>query len=557
MRRPPIQLLVALATLTAAAAPLPAGDVQLHALGAAETGIKAAMVKWRDAELARQGGKFQSHGWWPWGLRAFDYDNDGDLDLLASHHGRPGSIVLRSAFAQTGKLTFVDATRSLGLDGRDLPGADDRPWIWDFNGDGFLDIAGLSDESKPTSLLNRGGKAFAAIPRFTFRPLAHPKEVTDLNGDGHPDVDGGRKGRWLYDPNSGAFRRDAAPVHAVPPGVPKAILGFIAEMKGKSRSNRFLKEEFWTHALLGYDTLGYSPRPIDLNGDGRGDVVLQAAAAYGGDWFGRYLIRTPDGKLTDATASVGLPQTGAPIAVEDLTGDGLPDVLVAGKDTGGLYVNRGEDGFVRKGGEMSAFLSRRGPYLLRAYRVDLDNDGDWDWVLSNPRLGRAEIHENKGGGEFRRILAARAWDSNPVVVCDIDDDGRMDVVIGGSTERRSTEITLYLNRTAGAGRFARLSPRMPPPNPFAVGAVVEAYRPGDLGQKGARPILAQKARPDGKPVHVGLGGARTFDVRIRFPNGKTIEARNIPAGGRLIATPDKGIARPSGSGKSFDATAAP
>lgn len=98
-------------------------------VGDEETQLRMIMQTWHDEELQRQGGEFVSHGWWPWGLRAFDYDRDGDLDLIASHHGKPGSTILKSHFRETGKLRFTNATRELGIDSRDLPGADDRPWI--------------------------------------------------------------------------------------------------------------------------------------------------------------------------------------------------------------------------------------------------------------------------------------------------------------------------------------------------------------------------------------------------------------------------------------------
>ncbi|MCZ7644290.1 MAG: VCBS repeat-containing protein [Planctomycetota bacterium] len=65
------------------------------------TGLKAIVQKWHDDELARQGGKFGSHGWWPWGLSAIDYDNDGAPDLIPSHHGAPGDWCSRTASRPT------------------------------------------------------------------------------------------------------------------------------------------------------------------------------------------------------------------------------------------------------------------------------------------------------------------------------------------------------------------------------------------------------------------------------------------------------------------------
>src|SRR5690606_10415033 len=125
-----------------------AGEIVFETLDSGATGIAPIMQAWYDAEMELQGGPGKSHGWWPWGLRAFDYDGDGDFDLIASHHGTPRSIIIKSLFKETGKMQFADAMPELGLSNRDMPGADDRPWIWDIDGDGWLDFVGLSDETK-------------------------------------------------------------------------------------------------------------------------------------------------------------------------------------------------------------------------------------------------------------------------------------------------------------------------------------------------------------------------------------------------------------------------
>jgi hypothetical protein len=134
------------------------------------------------------------------------------------------------------------------------------------------------------------------------------------------------------------------------------------------------------------------------------------------------------------------------------------------------------------------------------------------------------------------------WDANPIVLCDLDDDGKMDLVVGGSPGKDSRkEITIYLNRTADAGGYLKVLPRMAAPNPFAVGAVVEVFAAGDLGQEAARPLLVEKAHPDGTPVHVGLAGAQTCDLRVTFPNGRVATQRGVRANTRVtVPAPTEG-----------------
>jgi hypothetical protein len=238
--------------------------------------------------------------------------------------------------------------------------------------------------------------------------------------------------------------------------------------------------------------------------------------------------------LADRTEELGLPKEGTPILETDLTGNGAPDVLIAAAPTGGLYLNDGKGKFTLRPGPLTDFLRRRESYLHKAFPADLDHDGDLDLVVSSPRNGREEIHENLGGGNFRLVQQARGWDSEPIALCDLNNDGLLDVVIGGPGDG----VTVYLNATASPGRSCHVYPRLPAPNPYAVGARVEAFHAGDLARPGSRPFLTEWAHPDATPVPIGLGKATTFDLRVTFPGGKVAERKGVAAGGRLEVTPD-------------------
>jgi len=515
-------------------------EVRFERITGEKSGVAACFREWYRVEMERQGGPGKSHGWWPWGLRAFDFDRDNVLDLLASHHGTPHSMLLRGRRAEDGVLQFSDVTKTLGVDHRDLPGADDRPWIWDFDGDGWLDIAGISDESSPSSNWNQQGKKFIATKGSLFRSLSHPREVLDLNGDGYLDVDGGHKGQWFFVPESKTFRHDAKPRFTNPAGLPEDLL---APLQAYQKANRFFRVDLLTHDLVGYDTLGYHPRPIDLDGDGVGDVVAHGSGGYGAQYLGRYLLGQKDGRFLERTEDLGLPLTGAPIFIRDLTGDGRPEVLIVGDKSGskdgGLYLNDGKGMFRRAEGALSQFLTQRGPYLIRAYETDFDNDGQPDLMLSNPRLGLAAIYHNRGQGQFAEVLKLKnCWDSNPIVLADFDADGRMDLAVGVLPEKDSPgDIHLFLNRTEGVGHHLRILPRMPAPNPFAVGAVVEVFAAGEPKSQSPQLLLSQKAHLDGSPVHVGLGARTACDVRVLFPGSMVIERKNVPVDRPITVSP--------------------
>ena len=505
-----------------------------------KNGIASAFQTWHSEEMARQGGPGKSHGWWPWGLRAFDFDNDGVLDLLSSHHGTPHSMLLRGTVAKDGSLQFADVTKKLGIDTRDLPGADDRPWIWDFDGDGRLDIAGFSDESRPNCVWNLGSEKLEVVAGFSFAPLSHPREVIDIDGDGYLDLDGGSKGCWFYVPDQKKFRHDAKPRFAMPDGVPSELLTSMEEMQ---KANRGFRTDVLTHDLVGYDTLGYHPTPIDLDGDGPNDVVLAGSGGYGAPYRGRYLFRQENGQLVDRTSESGLPEKGAPIFIRDLTGDGLPEILVvadkAGELGGGFFLNEGRGKFRRLDDAISKFLDRRGPYLIRVHQTDFDNDGRPDLVLSNPRLGQMVAFQNQDEGRFSEVLKlSGCWDNNPIVITDFDNDGRVDLAIGLRPAKDSPgDIHLFLNRTESSSHHLTVLPRMKAPNPFAVGAVVEVYAAGESAKSAARPLLLEKAHTEGTPVLVGLSDRKACDVRVTFPGGAVVVKENVPADGKLTVTP--------------------
>jgi hypothetical protein len=488
------------------------GRVVLQVLPGEETGLKVVMEAWKAEELQRQGGKFGDHGWWLWGLVVMDYDRDGDLDLVIQQHGAPQSIVVRNQLKETGKLTFTNANAELGLPPNGLAGCF-TPAVWDFDGDGWVDLA-YCDALHNTCFFNRQGKGFEPMG-FVFGQLAGISPPVDLNGDGTLDVTSVNDGRqYLYDAAARKFTsrpwEDA--FHANPPDAVKAA---IEEVKPKIVP-RYL--HFHEH--------------VNLTGKGPNDLVCGYFGSYGGAIFGRYLIADKDGKFRDATEELGLPKTGTPILMRDVSGDGIDDVLIVGA---GLYLSDGKGKFELKSGPLTQFLKDRRDYIHRVSLVDFANAGRYDLVVQNGRGATARIFENLGGGDFRETAKASTW-VDAITVCDINGDGLTDVLIGGPAE----DVTIYLNRTPHPGNYADIYPVMDKPNPYAVGTRVEAYRAGEMARPGARPFAVDTAHPDATSVHVGLGDAATFDLRVTFP-GKTpkvVEWKDVKAVHRLKVTPD-------------------
>ena len=79
----------------------------------------------------------------------------------------------------------------------------------------------------------------------------------------------------------------------------------------------------------------------------------------------------------------------------------------------------------------------------------------------------------------------------------------------------------------------------------AAGAVVEAFRAGELGRADARPIVNEQAHADATPVHIGLGKDAAFDLPVTFPGKEPLEFRNVAAKRMLGLTPEGKLDEPA------------
>lgn len=485
-----------------------------------ENGTQAILDQHTEAIKAKSNGKPSSHALWLWGLGNVDYDNDGDQDLIVSYHGPRHGRILKNQWKETGKLTFVDVTTEMGIE-NEVPSADWNPVAWDFDGDGFLDVAGLFDDQPTTCLLNEGGKRFVKAP-FHLHPINKGYGITDCNGDGHPDIVQYKKTitKMIYDPAAKKFNAQNAP-NELPAGTPDAV---------KEEWNAMLANKEFRYLAPYYFT------GSDLNGDGKSEVVLTGFSGYSGPCAGRFLFSQADGNLKDETEAAGLPKEGTPLLLHDLNGDGALDVLIVAGAKAGQYLNDGKGKFTFVSGPLTDQLKKRVQYFQRVWVVDFNNDGAPDLAFSDRRMGGVYAFLNDGKGAFTQILKTSGWDADPLVLFDANDDGLLDVIVGD----KKGCVTVHLNACPTPGRWAKLYPRLEKPNPFGVDTRFEAFRAGDLGKSGARPFWTETAHADGTPVLLGLGAAETFDLRVTLPGkeGKVVDLKGLATNKQWKITAD-------------------
>lgn len=155
------------------------------------------------------------------------------------------------------------------------------------------------------------------------------------------------------------------------------------------------------------------------------------------------------GRFADITAASGVAFQyttngfqGGGLAVVDLDGDALPEV-VAGSREGGtaLFRNLGGLRF-----EAVPIAFDPGPVTALAV-VDLDNDGDRDLIAAGG--GTARVIANDGGLTFREVgRLAGSGTTEHVLPVDLDGDGLLDLYFSNYDVRvpAASENRLYLNR---------------------------------------------------------------------------------------------------------------
>ena len=130
-------------------------------------------------------------------VRAGDYDNDGDLDLLLVRGAflREEGCVRRSLMQNQGDGTFLDVTYAAGL-ARPAQPSGTAAW-GDFDGDGWLDFFQANETMDPTLphpcqlFHNNGDGTFREIGRAAGVDLcvyAKGVAVGDIDNDGHLDL---------------------------------------------------------------------------------------------------------------------------------------------------------------------------------------------------------------------------------------------------------------------------------------------------------------------------------------------------------------------------------
>jgi hypothetical protein len=370
----------------------------------------------------------------------------GTYLLTVSAESGAGAYRLTTAFVQT-SLPFAPLTTGEG------PAS---VAVTDLNGDGVPDVIIADRIDQAVSVfLGNGDGTFQRPQTFAIGPRVWRVTVGDVNNDGKPDIITGNKGAntvsVLLGNGDGTFQPQL-----VVPGGTRIDGAFAADINGDGKpdlvEDNYAADSIWV---------------LDGNGDG----TFGPPTVYPTDDQGRF--QGPDGPT-----------------VADVNGDGIPDLLY-GTYVGATVVVRlgkGDGAF----GPEQKYAARPGAYAVEA--VDLTGDGRPDLVVVNAVDNSVSVLMNNGDGTFAPQKVYPVG-TNPysMTVADVNGDGTPDVI---TSNRDDNTVSVLLGN--GDGTFQ-------PQRTFQTGKTPRRVAVGDFNGDGRLDLVTANQGDNSASVLLGNG----------------------------------------------------
>ncbi|WP_158630513.1 FG-GAP repeat domain-containing protein [Glycomyces terrestris] len=397
---------------------------------------------------------------------AGDFDEDGDLDLLA----------VREA---DGRLYFYPGDGAGGFGSRTAIGTgwnvmDRLATVGDFNGDGFDDLYAHSVRDGVHYLYPGRADGFFGA-RVSLTQSLDPGQLgtafTEVTGGGDEDLVG-------LDPSSGELRHFTL-----------TTSGRVGEVTSSGTG--------WGRYRL---ATGAADRAYDFDGDGRSDLVAQRGDTmyvYPGTGAGGVGSPVSQGVVVWAEFLTHLATAGS------LDHDETADVLT--RDSDGQLVLRWNDGTGIEGTGLVVGGSGWNSMGVIVAGHDYDSDGRDD-VIAADAGGALWLYPGADHSELGpRVAIGSGWTSMREVTApgDLDHDGRADLLA-----IRKSDNCMYFYAGRGNGTFAAGAQVS-----CGWGGYDEATAVGDLTGDGRADLAARRASDGALFLYAGDGsgdlGART------------------------------------------------
>lgn len=483
------------------------------------------------------------------GVAAFDYDNDGRLDLFFVN-GAPlsdpmtkGAVPKKQGPKDWNRLyhqkkdgTFEDVTEKAGLHG---VGYGMGVAVGDYDNDGYEDLY-VTEYGGNHLYHNNGNGTFTDVTAKSGTggdttpggQWSTSAAWVDLDNDGKLDLVVLRYVKWDWEDVWCGEHRDGYRSYCHPDIFP-AIPPLVYRNNG---DGTFTEEA----AKLGLGTpgKGLGIAIADFDRDGKIDLAIA------NDSMPEFLYHNKgDGTFeeTGLTAEIavdgdGRTYAGMGIDFQDFDNDGLPDLVITNlaNQKYALYRNNGDGSFT-----YDTYVSGLAPMTLLhsgwgIHFLDYDNDGKKDLLiaqghdLDTVELNYPQLHykepmllaRNMGGGRFVDVskesgsVFAERWVGRGMAVGDLDNDGRVDAVV--STNDGAAHI--LHNETTTTNHWLSLLLVGHKSNRDGIGAVVKVTTAHGAQYETVSTAGSYLSSND-KRAHFGLGADTTATVEIRWPSG--------------------------------------
>ncbi len=289
----------------------------------------------------------------------------------------------------------------------------DNVVLADFNGDGALDIfKPLEDETWDGQvILGRSDGTFQTNAAYGWNDNGYGYNLVtaDFNGDGFPDV--AYSGVLTFNPTEAGFNVMLGSSHGAlgaPTFVPVISCGAGTEWIATG----------------------------DVNGDGKADIVATLANyCVTGESEVAVLTGKGTGKFNKPVYySTGSTAQPVDVFLEDVNGDGHPDIVISNSDgTISILLNKGTGTFGTA--SVISSVAALSPHLSSLAFADFNGDGKLD-IAAAPYFpgnysGNVYILLGNGDGTFKPVItvAATESDTNTLAAGDFNKDGMPDLLV--------------------------------------------------------------------------------------------------------------------------------
>jgi hypothetical protein len=502
------------------------------------------------------------------GAALFDYDNDGDLDVLIVNGSTlgPGETLADALFPPRGPrppkarlfrndllikpdgtrtIHFTDVTDQCGLDAE---GYGMGVAVGDYNNDGWPDVY-ITNFGHNQMWRNNGNGTFTDVTKETGTGVVGwsvSAAFVDFDRDGLLDLFVGQYVNFSFTNRKKCYTPGAAEDYCGPRGhdpLPNRLFrnrgdGTFEDVTEKSQIAR----EY--NGALGIVC-------ADFNGDGWPDIYVADDERPNQLW-----INKRDGTFENlgmlagcALDQNGLSLSGMGVDAGDFDNDGDEDILVANLkgEHASLYVNDGKGSFDDRSEESGLAAATMAYTSFGAGFIDYDNDGWLDIFIANGEIRTVEALARSGDpfplGQRNLLLrnmrnrrfedvsrhAGAAFDltevSRGVAFGDIDNDGDIDILVVNN----NGPARLLINNVGHKKHWLGLRMVGAKVNRDILGTRVALLRP-------KAPTLWRRVRTDGSyasandpRILFGLGDSPEISkVRAFWVSGRTEEWTGIP-----------------------------